>query len=59
MSVDFLYKSSNDYLFMASMSNCLNFVVTYISYYLMSNLDAVSKTLIKTILLAANVNGYN
>ena len=44
---------------MASMSNCLNFVVTYISYYLMSILDAVSKTLIKTILLAANVNGYN
>ena len=59
MSVDFLYKSSNDFSFMASISNFLNFVVTYINYYLMSNLEAVSKTLIKTILLAANVNGYN
>lgn len=59
MSVDFLYKSSNDFSFMASISNFLNFVVTYINYYLMSNLDAVSKTLIKTILPAANVNGYN
>ena len=54
MKVDVQYKNSTDFSLITFITDCLNLemvVVTYSSYCPMSNLDAVSKTFIKTYLL--------
>ena len=52
MKVDVQYKNSTDFSLIKFITDCLNLemvAVTYSSYCPMSNLDAVSKTFIKTL----------
>ena len=56
MSVDVQYKNSTDFSFITFITDCFNLemvAVTYSSYCPMSNLNAVSKSFIKTYLLTA------
>ena len=58
MKVDVQYKNSTDFSLIKFITDCLNLemvAVTYSSYCPMSNLDAVSKTFIKTYLLTATL----
>ena len=58
MTVDTQYKNSTDFSFITFISDCLNLemvAVTYSSYCPMSNLNAVSKSFIKTYLLTATL----
>lgn len=61
IKVDVQYKNSNNFSFVKFITDSLNLemvAVTYASYCPMSNLDAVSKTFIKTYLLAAALSIY-
>ena len=58
MKVDVQYKNSTDFSLITFITDCFNLemvAVTYSSYCPMSNLDAVSKTFIKTYLLSATL----
>ena len=58
MKVDVQYKNSTDFSLITFITDCFNLemvAVTYSSYCPMSNLDAVSKTFIKTYLLFATL----
>ena len=58
MKVDVQYKNSTDFSLIKFITDCFNLemvAVTYSSYCPMSNLDAVSKTFIKTYLLFATL----
>ena len=58
MGVDAHYKNSTDFSFVTFISDCLNLemvAVTYSSYCPMGNLNAVSKSFIKTYLLTATL----
>ena len=59
ISVDVHYTNLNDFSFITFLSNCFNFeivIITSSSYCPMNNLDAVSKTFIKTYLLVATLS---